>query len=59
MRFPKGEKLKRAITWVNESKSEIPPKELKMLANEASIKFDLDPVESSFLVRFFTEEPLE
>ena len=45
--FPKGEKIKRAI------------KNIIMLANEASIKFDLNPLESDFLVRFFKEQGRE
>ncbi len=57
--FPKGEKIKRAITWVNENKEDFPDKNIIMLANEASIKFDLNPLESDFLVRFFKEQGRE
>lgn len=57
--FPKGEKIKRAITWVNENKDDFPGKNIIMIANEASVKFDLNPPESEFLVRFFKEQPKE
>lgn len=57
--FPKGEKIKNAIKWVTENKKDFPAKELISIVNEANIKFDLNPVESDFLVRFFKEQDTE
>ena len=57
--FPKGEKLRRAITWVNEGKENLSKIELARIVSEASVKFDLNPLDSEFLARFFKEEPLD
>lgn len=57
--LPKGEKLRRAITWVNEIKKDFPDKELMTIVNEANIKFDLTPADSEFLRNFFKEKAEE
>lgn len=51
--LPKGEKIRKAIYWVNEMKKDFPDKTLLNLANEANMKFDLTPVDSEFLIKFF------
>lgn len=56
---PKGDKLKKAIKWVSETKNDFPEKELTMIINEANFRFDLDPNESGFLISFFKESGRE
>lgn len=51
--LPKGEKIRKAISWVNEMKKDFPDKTFLNLANEANMKFDLTPADSEFLIKFF------
>lgn len=57
--LPKGEKLRKAITWVTETKKDFPAKELMAVVNEANMKFDLNPADSEFLIKFFREKQEE
>lgn len=57
--MPKGEKIKRAITWVSEMRNDFPQKELMGLVNEANMRFDLNPGESEFLIHFFRNQGKE
>ncbi len=53
---PKGEKLKKAIQWVSEKRKENPDANLARLADEASLRFDLNPKDSQFLLRFVKDD---
>lgn len=55
----KGEKIKKAIKWVSETKGDFPEKELTAIINEANLRFDLNPNESGFLINFFKDQPSE
>ncbi len=52
----KGDKLKNAITWVNEMRNLIPGENINKLTDEANVKFDLNPKESEFIINFFKEQ---
>lgn len=56
---PKGEKIRRAIKWVNEMKNHSPDKALLTIVNEANMKFDMNPADSQFLINFFKSEGKE
>lgn len=53
---PKGDKIKNAIKWISEMKEQNPEKSMMMITDEANIKFDLNPVESEFIIKFFKEQ---
>lgn len=50
--MPQSEKLKHAIQWISERRTEDPDVNLAKLVDEASFKFDLSPKDSEFLLRF-------
>jgi uncharacterized protein involved in exopolysaccharide biosynthesis len=50
---PKGERFRRAIRWISERLKEDPSQSQKSLINEAITKFDLNPVESENLSKFY------
>jgi hypothetical protein len=47
--LPDGENLRRALRWISEKGSHSLP-----VIEEASMRFDLSPADSSFLIRHFT-----
>ncbi|MBF0301688.1 MAG: hypothetical protein HQK73_01485 [Desulfamplus sp.] len=55
---PHGENLRKAVQWLSEEKQSKPDQNLVMLAEKAAIKFDLNPDDSEFLLRFI-KEPLK
>lgn len=48
---PKGEDLRKAVTWVLEEKKFNSEKTLKELIEEACLQFDLSPMDAEFLYR--------
>ncbi len=54
--LPEGEQLRRAVKWISDERAEKPEATLLKLVNEASLKFDLPPKDSEFLIHFFSEE---
>ena len=42
---PQGEDLRKAVKWISEERQGSPEKKLAKLVEEASVKFDLSPVE--------------
>ena len=50
--MPQGEKLKHAIQWISERRTEDPDVNPAKLVDEASFRFDLSPKDSEFLLRF-------
>ncbi len=50
---PEGERFRRAIRWISERLNEDPSQPQKSLINEAITKFDLNPVESENLFKFY------
>ena len=53
---PKGEDLRKAVKWVGEERKYNPAKELKALIEEASLKFNLSPMNADFLLRTLLEQ---
>jgi len=55
--MPEGENLRKAIKWISsmreEKKDQVP---LAKLVEEASLKFDLSPVDQEFLFGFFRKK---
>jgi hypothetical protein len=49
--LPEGENLRRAIQWISEQ-----PQHTVKVLEEASVKFDLTPLEEEFLLRHFLKE---
>ncbi len=54
--MPEGDGVKKAITWIDETKSDQPEKKLISLVDEAGMKFNLSPKDSDFLFRFYTKK---
>lgn len=54
--MPVGDGIKKAITWIDEAKSDQPEKKLITLVDEAGMKFNLSPKDSDFLFRFYTKK---
>lgn len=50
--LPQGEKLKHAVQWISEKRKEKPDINLIKLVDDASLRFDLSPKDSEFLLRF-------
>ena len=53
---PKGEPLRKAIKYISEIRNENPDINLVKLVDEVSLKFDLSPKDTEFLLRFVKEE---
>ncbi len=48
---PKGEDLRKAVTWILEEKKFNSKKPSQELIKEACLKFDLSPMDAEFLLR--------
>jgi hypothetical protein len=53
---PKGEDLRKAVKWVSEERKFNKEKKLKVLIEEACLKFNLSPVDADFLLRTLREQ---
>ena len=53
--FPKGEALRRAVRWLGGQRAETPNTNFTSLIEEASIRFDLSPLETEFLLEHSAE----
>ena len=49
--LPDGEDLRRAVRWITEQENHTLP-----VIEEASVRFDLSPADSSFLIRHFLQK---
>jgi len=54
--MPQGEDLRKAVKWISEERQSSPQRKLAKLVEEASVKFDLSPVDGEFLFKFFKEQ---
>ena len=54
--MPEGEDLRKAVKWISEERQSSPQRKLAKLVEEASVKFDLSPVDGEFLFKFFREQ---
>jgi len=53
--LPRGEKLRRAVRFVSDRLREEDSPPLAALVNEATLRFDLTPKESEYLIRFYRD----
>jgi len=53
---PKGESLRKAVKWISDERTLNPGKNLQLIVDEASMKFNLSPKDSQFLSRFVKGE---
>ncbi len=54
---PQGEALRRALRWLDERVREEPKADRGKLVGEASVRFDLTPVEADFLLTNWLRRP--
>jgi hypothetical protein len=47
--------LKKAVAWISQRRQENPSASLATLVEEASRRFDLNPIQTDFLYRHFTQ----
>jgi len=47
--LPRGAALRRAVRWLSEKRSDSPGANVAALIGEASLRFDLSPLEANFL----------
>ena len=50
---PEGEDLRKAVKWISDERQYGEPRTLLKLIEEASLKFDLSPMDADYLVNFF------
>lgn len=54
--MPEGEEIRNAIKWICDKRdSENDP--INELIDQAAVQFDLSPLETDFLYRFFSKHP--
>jgi len=54
--MPQGENVRKAVKWISEERQSGSGRKLPGLIEEAAVKFNLSPVESESLFRFFAEQ---
>jgi len=55
--MPQGQALRKAVLWVSEQRKAQPDLNVKKLADDACLQFDLSPKDSEFLMGFVKETP--
>jgi hypothetical protein len=53
---PEGEDLRKAVKWISDERQYGDAKTLVKLIEEASLKFDLSPLDAEYLINFFRRE---
>lgn len=53
--MPESEGIRAAVKWISAGLQEENPKPLKQLLQEATLRFDLSPLESEFVSRFYQD----
>ncbi len=54
--LPDGENLRKAVKWISGERKINPDQDIMALAEKASIRFDLTPGDSEFLLRFVNDD---
>ena len=49
---PEGEDLRKAVKWISDERQYGEPRALSKLIEEASLKFDLSPMDAEYLRNF-------
>lgn len=55
--MPQGEGLRRALRWLDERVHDEPKADRSKLVGEASVRFDLTPMEEDFLLQNWVRRP--
>lgn len=55
--MPEGEGLRRALRWLDDRVRDEPAADRSKLVSEASVRFDLTPVEEDFLLQNWVRRP--
>jgi hypothetical protein len=53
---PEGEDIRKAVKWISDERTYGAEKTLLKLIEEASLKFDLSPMDTEYLVNFFKQK---
>jgi hypothetical protein len=53
---PEGEDLRKAVKWISDERTYGAEKTFLKLIEEASLKFDLSPMDTEYLINFFRRE---
>jgi hypothetical protein len=51
--LPEGDAIRNAVKWITATLQEESPPPLRKLIEEATLRFDLSPLEAEFLTRFY------
>jgi len=51
--IPDGERLRKAVKWMSDERTEHPDQPLYSLIEKACLKFDLGPKDEEFLMKHF------
>jgi hypothetical protein len=54
--IPEGEAIRKAVKWVASELEENPGQPLRGLVNKAALTFNLSPLETEFLTRFYLQK---
>lgn len=53
---PEGDDLRNAVKWISACLEENPEASVARLIQEATFKYDLSPLDSEFLIRFYSRQ---
>ncbi|MGZ3634464.1 MAG: hypothetical protein ACXWMO_00795 [Syntrophales bacterium] len=51
--MPEGEAIRKAVKWISDKLLDDPNKSVQKLINEAVMRFDLSPKDTTFLTDFY------
>ena len=54
--MPKGDKLRQAVKWISDMRTEEETASIPMLIEHAALRFNLSPKEQEFLESFYKEK---
>ena len=54
--MPKGDKLRQAVKWISDMRTEDETASIPMLIENAALRFNLSPKEQEFLESFYKEK---
>ncbi len=54
--FPEGEDVRRAVKWISDMRQDDPEADPRKLVEQASLKFNLSPVEAEYLGRLIEQK---
>ncbi len=54
--MPDSELLRRAVKWISENLKEDENQSVKKLINEATLRFDLNPMQANYLYNFYLQK---